>query len=269
MDSATLTPPAATETDNFTPVIFHSGSSNLTVVREVSRRRPIGEGNEFDVTPGRRYEFVDGTYVARTQDDADWLRNYESFGQLYYEPESDSAPRAADSSGLQVEIIKAALGGDRDTISDILVAERSGESRPAVLTACEAALIQMGGGDLPAKPDTPLHEVQRVRVGPTAGVTPGVSPDPVAGSPTVDPSTLQPQDVAPQTAPPAQPAASVTTPAAPGPTGNEPASPGAEGAEEAPPVESASAPADQGAPGAPATPEGGTTPSDTPPEGQS
>jgi hypothetical protein len=261
MESSTITP-AATETD-FKPVVFASGASNYSVTRTPPRRHQIGETNEFETTPARRYEFVNGTYVAKTQDDVDWLRGYESFGTYYWEPESANAPRAADSSGLQAEIIKAALAGDRDTIADVLVAERSGESRPAVLVACEAALTQMGQA-LPPKPDTPFHELDRVRMGPTAGVTPGVSPDPVAGSPTVDPATLQPETPAVTTAPANQPAASVTTPGAEGPEANAPQSSGAEGAEPAPSPTVETPGDDQGAPGAPAPSSEGTPP----PEGQ-
>lgn len=278
MGTDTQTQPAAETTDDFTPVVFHSGASNYTIVRKPERRRQLGESNEFEAVAGQRYEFVDGVYAAKTQDDVDWLRaQSDSYGTFYWEPESANAPRVADSSGLQAEIMKAALAGDRDTISDILIAERSGESRPAVLVACETALIQMGQ-ELPAKPDSPLHEAQRVRMGPTAGVTPGVSPDPVPGTPTVDPSTLTETPVASSTPPPEQPQASETMPGAQGPTGNEGDSTAQATAEappevqtppsvvETPPAEAAPGDAgttpdpangDQGAPGAPAPADGG------------
>jgi hypothetical protein len=264
MESSTTT--SAAQETSFTPVIFRSGASNYSVTREVSRRRQLGERDEFEITPGRRYEFVDGVYVAKTADDAEWLRNYESFGTYYWEPESDNAPRAADSAGLQALIMKAALAGDRDTISDVLVAERSAESRPAVISACETALGEMGQQS-PARPPAPLHEVERLRVGPAAGVTPGESPDPVTQ--TVDPTTGEPVSAASVGEEPALPAGqapaegSQTVPDAAGIGGG--ASAGQETAAEAPaPPEAPEAPAegDQGAPGAPAASEG------TPPAGQ-
>jgi hypothetical protein len=261
MESSTITP-AAQGTD-FTPVVFRSGASNYSVTREVSRRRQLGERDEFEITPGRRYEFVDGVYVAKTADDAEWLRNYESFGTYYWEPESDNAPRAADSAGLQALIMKAALAGDRDTIADVLVAERSAESRPAVISACETALVQMGA-EGPAKPPAPLHEVQRLRVGAAEGETPGESPDPITQ--TVTPGTDQPVTAAAPAAEPALPAGqspaqgSQTVPDASGTAGG--ASAGQETAAPSPEPPAAEPSGDQGAPGAPAASEG------TPPAGQ-
>ena len=81
-----------------------------------------------------------------------------------------------------------------------------------VIAACVAAL-NSGGVEQPAKPDTPLHELQRVRMGPTAGTTPGVSPDPVPGTPVVDPTTLTPPVDSEPAAPVAPVAAAETVPA--------------------------------------------------------
>lgn len=232
-------------------VTFSSKASNLRIVRDPARRKQLGESGEYEVIPGKSYQFYDGVLGpgGLTPDDIDWLRGYQSYGKLYFEPET--APVVENSAGLQRVIMEKALAGDFGAIADILVAERTALSRPEVIAACEAA-INAGGGELPAKPETPLHELQRVRVGPTAGVTPGVSPDPVPGTPLVDPSTLQvPVDsepAAPVNPPPAGETIPVSEiPAVPVPTPEVPPLPAApEGDPTEPPAP------DAGAPGEPA-----------------
>jgi hypothetical protein len=181
-------------------VTFHSEASNLRVVKKNARRRPIGEAGDFENVPGEDFQFIDGTLTVTDQADIDWLRNYESFGNLYYEPGA-TPPGVESSVALQTVIMEKALAGAFDEIASILVAERSALSRPDVIASCEAA-INAGGAQLPAVPDVPLHELHRVRMGPTAGETPGVSPAPVPGTPMVDPSTLETPGAAAAPAPP-------------------------------------------------------------------
>lgn len=186
---------AATETQE--EVVFQSKASNYRVVMEPQRRRQIGETNESEIVGGRALQFYDGVFKTSDPEEIDFLRNYASNGVFYFEVGSDN-DRPDDAAGLLTEIIKKSQEGDFDRIAEILVAERHGTSRAAVITACEAALIAYEQR-LPDRPATPLHEVQRVRVGPTAGETPGVSPDPVEGTPMVEPSS--------QAVPPGPPAA--------------------------------------------------------------
>lgn len=184
-----------------TPVTFYSTSGNYRVVQKPARRRPIGEGGDFEIVPGKDFQFYDGKLVVTDAQDIDWLREYVSFGTYYFE----EVP-VESSADILAEIMGQALEGDFTSIADTLVAERTALSRPEVIAACEAA-INKSGGQLPARPDTPLHELDRLRVGPAAGVTPGVSPDPVPGTPLVDPATLE--------APLGSPAAPSTPPEAP------------------------------------------------------
>lgn len=256
MDSTT------TETES---VSFHSEASNYRLVREPMRNRAIGESGSFEVVGGRDYQFYDGVLTVTDVDDIQWLRDNESNGRYYWEVGVED--RANNSADLQAVIMKKALAGDFGAIAEILVAERSALSRPEVISACEAA-INAGGETLPPKPDTPLHEVQRVRVGPTAGPTPGVSPDPVPGSPMVDPSTLETPPGAPAApAEPSVPAGQVpavgtsTMPSAEGPEAApvEPTAPPAAGVpvpetEEPPAAPEPTGEADGAAPGAPAAP---------------
>lgn len=172
-------------------VLFTSTADNYRVVKSPARRKPLGESGEYEVVKGKSFQFFDGELRVTDPDDIAWLREYPSYGMYYFEPEI--APVPESSAGIQRVIMEKALAGDFDSIADILVAERTALSRPDVLASCEAA-INAGGKELPAKPDVPLHEQQRVRMGPAAGITPGVSPDPVPGTPMVDPSTLQPAD---------------------------------------------------------------------------
>lgn len=187
MESSTATAPETTD-QTVSPVTFHAEASNYRVVVEPQRNQRVGETNQTEVVGGKDIQFYDGVFVATTQEEIDFLRDYESNGTYYWEVGSPE-DKPDDSAGLQRLIIEKALAGDQDAIADILVAERTSQSRPAVIAACEGALNSMGG-ELPQKPDTPLHELQRVRMGPTAGITPGVSPDPVPGTPAVNPSTL-------------------------------------------------------------------------------
>lgn len=170
-------------------VVFHSEASNYRIVREPSRRKQIGEGSDFEIRDGKIYQFYDGVLRVTDSDDIEWLRDYESNGRYYFEVD-DPNRRATETAALQTEVMEKALEGDFDRIADILVAERHALSRPEIITACTAAL-NAGDQDQPEPPQTPLHEIQRVRTGPTAGVTPGVSPDPQSGEAQVDPSTLQ------------------------------------------------------------------------------
>lgn len=191
-----------TETENTTAaetqqqeVVFQSKASNYRLVMVPQRRRQIGESNESEIVGGKAIQFYDGVYKTSDPEEIDFLRNYASNGTFYFEVGSDN-DHPDDAAGLLKEVIQKSAEGDFDRIAEILVAERHNLSRPAVITACEAALIAYEQA-LPDKPATPLHEVQRVRVGPTAGETPGVSPDPVEGTPLVDSSTLTPPPGAP------------------------------------------------------------------------
>lgn len=262
MESSTVEPAAVEE-----GVVFQSEASNYRVVREPQRRVQIAETNEFEVRPGRTFEFYDGVLRVTDSDDIEWLRNYESYGKLYWEIGTEE-DRSISAAELQKEIMEKALEGDFDRVADILVAERTGQSRPGIIAACVAAL-EAGEEDLPPAPDVPLHEQQRVRIGPAAGITPGVSPDPVVGSPQVEPSTLEevpgtagaPAPEEPAVPPGQQPAlgetpegVSATMPNAEGPEAPE----GAEVADqavaaaEAEPTEGEEpADGDSGAPGAP------------------
>lgn len=274
MESSTLTPAAEDQ-----GVIFHSEASNYRLVRDPMRRRQLGEANEFEVVPGTTYEFVDGVLRVTDSDDIEWLRNSDSYGRFFWEIGGDG-DRTQNSADLQKLIMQKALSGDFDGIADILVAERSALSRPEVIASCTAALEAADQG-LPAPPATPLHEQQRVRMGPAAGITPGVSPDPVVGSPQVDPSTLEPVpggDAAAPGAPAVPPGqdpavgetpdgTSDTMPNAQGPQAGEqppygtpeaPPAPPAPGAEEDAPEadgEGETPEAELGQPGAPAVPE--------------
>lgn len=248
MESSTIAP---TET-SVSPVTFHSEASNYRVVIKPARRRQIGESNESEIIPGKDIQFYDGVFVAHTQEEIDFLRGYGSYGEYYWEVGS-AEDRPENSAATQKLIIEKAMAGDLDSVADILVAERSALSRPEVIAACEAAL-SAGGGELPAKPDTPLHELQRVRMGPAAGTTPGVSPDPVPETPLVDPSTLTPPPVGSEPAAPAPPvAAAGTVPTSETPVQEPvPEAPAAEPGTGQPVVEEGQSEDAAGEPGAPA-----------------
>jgi hypothetical protein len=186
MESSTLAAPETPQEE----VVFQSEASNYRIVMEPMRRKQIGEGSEVEVVGGRAIQFYDGVHKTTDPEEIAFLRESDSNGQYFWEIGTD-ADRPTDASGLIKEIIHKGREGDYDRIAEILVAERSGTSRPDVLAAC-AAVLEDAKQELPPKPEVPLHELQRVRMGPTAGVTPGVSPDPVPGTPEVDPSTLQP-----------------------------------------------------------------------------
>ncbi len=250
MESSTYEPVAVEE-----GVVFQSEASNYRVVREPQRRVQIAETNEFEVRPGKTFEFYDGVLRVTDPDDIEWLRNYESYGQYFWEIGSEE-DRSVSAAELQKEIMECALAGNFDRVADILVAERTAESRPGIIAACVAAL-EAGDEEPPTLPDTPLHEQQRVRIGPTAGITPGVSPDPVVGSPQVDPSTLE--EVPGTAGAPALEGSAVPPGQAPAqnetPEGVSDTMPSAEGplvGEEAPTEAEAQPPEDaDGAPGAP------------------
>lgn len=183
MESSTITPAAEKK------VTFHSEASNYRKVVKPMRRKQVGESSEIEVVGGETIEFYDGVYSTSDPDEIAFLREDASNGVYFWEVNTE-ADRPTDASGLIKEIIRKGREGDFDRVAAILVGERTALSRPDVLATCEA-ILEDAQQQLPPKPNTPLHELDRVRIGPAAGVTPGVSPDPVVGSPAVDPSTLE------------------------------------------------------------------------------
>lgn len=178
-------------------VTFHSEASNYRIVQDRMRRRQIGESGEVEVVGGKTIQFYDGVYTTSDPEEIKYLRESDSNGRFFWELNSE-ADRPTDASGLIKEIIKKGSKGDYGRVAEILVAERTATSHPDVLAAC-TAVLEAAEEELPARPQTPLHEIQRVRVGPTAPPTPGVPPDLQPGEAVIDPSS--------QTPPPGAPAA--------------------------------------------------------------
>lgn len=129
---------------------YISSCLNLVLRRGTSyggtpiRKIQLGEGNDFTVSQGDGVKFVDGRYVARNQDEVDWLDSHESAGILFHKVGFGADGQTADNSAeLISDVIALAFRGDYQKISDILIAERNGHRRPDVIAACERTLNEL------------------------------------------------------------------------------------------------------------------------------
>jgi len=180
----------ATETTGAPTVTFVSKTNNLRLVKKNARNQPIGESGDYRQIPGEDFQFYDGVLNVSDPDDLAWLRAHGELGKLFHERGAEADRPVEDSSALHKELVELAYDGKFAEIADILTAERSTYSRPDVLAACEAFLTS-GGSDVPAKPETPEHELERTRTEPAVGasvpevVAPGTAGEPVADTPPV------------------------------------------------------------------------------------
>lgn len=165
---------AATKTKKAT--VFVSGVESLRLVRTPKVRR-MNDRGEWETTDGDVIEFHNGTYEAKSDDEAKWLRDHDlhdAIGQAGSFVEQGKEPGRAlpESADLLKAIVEAVAKKDSDTIAEIYVQERASHSRDEVLKAAAAALEALDS-DVPPPPDTPAHEVTRAREAGTVGAQPG------------------------------------------------------------------------------------------------
>lgn len=210
MEAATAAP------EQTSKVAFVSTDQNLRLVKDPADERLGKDGRRVPIH-GKTYEFKNGELLVDSGDsDAlTFLREHDANGSnqestgtetLFWERGSEPDRPSPDSSGILREIVRKTADGDADGLADLFLQERSSYSRPEVLAAATTA-IEALEGDVPAPPQTPEHEVERVRAQPAVGDTPGVQPlseparegqstnpaEPVEPAPPVSPQ----QDVAP------------------------------------------------------------------------
>lgn len=165
-------------------VTFVSTDQNLRLVKDPADERLAKDGRRVPV-PGTTYEFNNGELqVARDDSEAlAFLREHDANGsnedsaseKLFWERGNEPDRPSPDASPVLRKIVQLTSDGDADAIADIYLNERSSYSRPEVLAAAETA-IEALDGEVPEKPQTPEHEVERVRAEPAVGDTPGVEP---------------------------------------------------------------------------------------------
>ncbi|MGE5152010.1 MAG: hypothetical protein ACM3II_17985, partial [Rhodospirillaceae bacterium] len=155
-----------------TSTTFISPCNNLRLVKTPARRRMVGEGGDFENVPGTDVQFAEGQLVVTDADIYAWLHDHPSNGQLFYELGAEPDRPGENSADVHKKIMEAVYEGNYDVVADILVQERTTLSRPDVIAACEVAL-QKAGAQLPEAPETPEHELERVRLGPAVGPQPG------------------------------------------------------------------------------------------------
>lgn len=182
---------------NDSTTTFLSPTNNLRLVEKAARRKPLGEHGDFENIPGVTHEFTEGRLVVSDPETIEWLRDHEALGQLFYEVGNEPDRPGESTAKIHQAIIDHAFNGEFDKIADILVQERTTLSRPDVIAACEAALNK-GGEDEPPLPETPEHEIERVRLGPASG--------PQAGQEDLVPTTTEEGTPAAEPAPEETPA---------------------------------------------------------------
>lgn len=158
--------------DGTVTTTFVSPTNNLRIVRANARRKPVGENGDFINIPGVYSQFIDGQLVVSDPEELEQLRKSDSFGKLFFEFGNEPSRPGASTADLHRKIMNLTFAGDYAAIADILVGERTTLSRPDVIAACEAA-ISNAGLAAPAKPETPEHELDRIRLGAAVGPTPG------------------------------------------------------------------------------------------------
>jgi hypothetical protein len=178
--------------DGTSTTTFVSPVNNLCVVRENARRKPLGENGDFINTPGKRSQFIDGRLVVSDPEELQELRESDSYEKLFFELGSEPGRAGASTAELHRRIMDLTFAGDYAAIADILVGERTNLSRPDVIASCEAAIANAGVA-APAKPDTPEHEIERIRLGAAVGPTPGAEDLVPAESPEGTPAAAPPQ----------------------------------------------------------------------------
>lgn len=170
---------------NTKEALFTSPTNNLRIVKIKTTRR-MSESGEWDERPGQTLTFSEGQFRCdKDSDEYRFLHEHPSNGSndgasrsLFYEI-GDEPPSLAETNELLRKVLDLALDGELEALADLLVAERSSESRPEVIAAIEKA-IEKSGGELPPLPETPEHEITRVRREPAVGqaVPPVDSPGP-------------------------------------------------------------------------------------------
>jgi hypothetical protein len=131
---------------------YVSSCTELRLIRDPKRKKPIGEGTDFYITDGSRVEFRNGRYTSRDPDEIEWLDNHPNHGVLFHKVGFGEGGRTADdSAGVIQAVIKYAFEGEYKKIADVLIAERSSYSRPDVIAACETVLNEIDS--IPADPD--------------------------------------------------------------------------------------------------------------------
>jgi hypothetical protein len=157
-------------------VEFRSHDQGARIVVEPKRTRMNPDSGEMSYTEGKTIEFAAGPggvgVFFADADEAAFLRDYDGPVSVAEVEEFVAAPNA--ESTLEA-IVEAAVDGDADTVTDIYLAERSGDSRPEVLKAAAKALEKLDA-DEPPPPATPIHEVQRHRDSSVSGGPDAVAP---------------------------------------------------------------------------------------------
>jgi hypothetical protein len=202
MDTATETQTSGT---TGTTATFVSPVNNLRLVEKQGRRRPLGEHGDFENIPGVVHEFTEGRFVESDGEVLDFLRSHPQFGRLFFEQGAEPDRPGGSTAEIHKKIMDLAFDGDYGAIADILVGERTNLSRQDVIAACETALTRANLA-VPVKPETPEHEIERLRLGPAAGPQPGAA-DLVPTETEKGTPAAAPADVTEPTEPPAAPEA--------------------------------------------------------------
>jgi hypothetical protein len=178
---------AAPEQTGATLVVFVSKDQNLRLVKDPADERLAKDGRRVPV-PGKTFEFKKGELVVDASDSEalEFLRGHDANGSnpnasdasetLFVERGNEpDRPASGDASDVLRKVVDLAVARDADGLADVYLAERSSQSRPEVLAAIEEAIEKLDG-EVPAPPQAPEHEVERVRAQPAVGDTPGVQP---------------------------------------------------------------------------------------------
>lgn len=136
------------------PVTFLSTCNDLRIVRTQKYPTFGPHGERTGDSPGETLTFKHGRFVTSDPELVRFLQGHAGNGDTFHEMGMGANGQTNDDAPKIVgEIMELALKGEADRIADILLSERNSMSRPTVLAACESAITQIDGGDVPADPD--------------------------------------------------------------------------------------------------------------------
>jgi hypothetical protein len=144
--------------------VFRSSVQNLRLVIEPTRPRMAADGTVL-TEPGKAIDFRRGVYETSDSEEIEFLRDHEEYQQLFHE-EGEEPDRVDDQAEVLGLVVQALANKDDDALYDLYKKEIAAHSRQPVLDAIVKGLEAIdadASDDALPTPETPVHQLERVR----------------------------------------------------------------------------------------------------------